>query len=675
MVFFGAGSETAWAGINEWTSIGPDGGSIQALAIDPQNPRTVYASTQFNVYRSTDGAASWAKTGFTGRANSLVIDPRNSDTIYAPTPTGVSKSTDGGATWSAASSGLPGAPILLLIIDPRNSSTLYALTFFAVPGRPLPGPNGFGPTVFKTTDGGITWNPASSGLAPGNYALTLAIDPRNPSTLYAGTSSLPFPGNAGRGLLFRSTDDGASWSAADAGIPDCCVSALAIDPQDSKIIYAAWSKTAGVGWIVRSTDGGTTWTDVASDDLPGVFVRTLVIDPQNPATLYALTSTGFFKSTNRGTNWNPANLVGMVQSFAIDPQNPATVYAAAVRFPSGPAFSSGAALSGSGVFKTTDGGRSWNAASSGIKEIPVRNLAIDPQHSGTLYAANGGKVLKTTDAGAHWIAGTLDAWKVAIDPQDPSTVFALVNDEFSGQPAKSADGGASWSRLNLPLESNDFATDLAIDPQDSGVVYAGTASGGVFKSADGGESWSLANSGLPQDYVGVLAISGGEATTVYASTADCDDSGCLGDGIFKSTDGGSSWTAANSGLPGGAVSSIAIDAQNPATLYIGLSWGQNINRTGVFKSIDRGASWKQLSPGLPEGTYFGSLAIDPRDSSTVYLGTGRGVFRSTDGGENWSVVNSGLPGISVSSLAIDPQDPNSVYAGTEAGLFVITFVP
>jgi photosystem II stability/assembly factor-like uncharacterized protein len=173
----------------------------------------------------------------------------------------------------------------------------------------------------------------------------------------------------------------------------------------------------------------------------------------------------------------------------------------------------------------------------------------------------------------------------------------------------------------------------------------------------------------------VLAISGGEATTVYASTADCDDSGCLGDGIFKSTDGGSSWTAANSGLPGGAVSSIAIDAQNPATLYIGLSWGENINRTGVFKSIDGGTSWKQLSPGLPEGTYFGSLAIDPRDSSTVYSGTGRGVFRSTDGGENWSAVNSGLSGISVSSLAIDPQDPNSVYAGTEAGLFVITFVP
>jgi photosystem II stability/assembly factor-like uncharacterized protein len=195
---------------------------------------------------------------------------------------------------------------------------------------------------------------------------------------------------------------------------------------------------------------------------------TLAIDPQNPATLYAVTSTGFFKSTNGGTNWNTANLAGNVHTFAIDSQNPATIYAATVP-------SSGAAVSGSGVFKTTDGGRSWNAANSGIKAIPVRNLAIDPQHSGTLYAANGGKVLKTTDGGTHWIAGTLDVWKLRINPQDPDTLFALVNDQSSGQPAKSTDGGASWSRLNLPLASNDLVIDLAIDPQDSGVVYAGTA--------------------------------------------------------------------------------------------------------------------------------------------------------------------------------------------------------
>src|SRR6266852_3429489 len=119
LVMLGTGSGTAWAGINEWTSVGPEGGFFQALAVDPQNPGTVYAAAPSNLYRSTDGAVSWAKTGFTGYANNLVVDPLNSGTLYAATPNGVSKSTDAGATWNDASSGLPGAPMRLLI-DPKT---------------------------------------------------------------------------------------------------------------------------------------------------------------------------------------------------------------------------------------------------------------------------------------------------------------------------------------------------------------------------------------------------------------------------------------------------------------------------------------------------------------------------------------------------------------------------
>jgi photosystem II stability/assembly factor-like uncharacterized protein len=209
-------------------------------------------------------------------------------------------------------------------------------------------------------------------------------------------------------------------------------------------------------------------------------------------------------------------------------------------------------------------------------------------------------------------------------------------------------------------------------------VYAGTADEGVFKSSDGGASWTLANAGLEQDGISVLAISGQDPTTLYAGTfidCDCDD---FGDGIFKSADAGATWTAVNSGLPGGSVSHgryvylTAVDPRNPATLYIGLSSGEG---AGLYKSIDTGSSWKQLGSGLPDGVYVHSVAIDPRISSTVYLGTDQGVFRSTDGGENWSPINSGLGDLAVNSVAIDPQDSNTVYAGTDAGLFVITLAP
>jgi photosystem II stability/assembly factor-like uncharacterized protein len=604
-----------------------------------------------------------------------VIDPQNFDIVYAGTPFGVSKSTDGGASWSVAGAGLPASAVILVVIDPRNSNTLYALTLpMGVPGSPT-----FNVTLFKTTDGGETWSPAMSGLPPGIFAVTLAIDPKNPSTLYAGMVRAPFSPDP-ENTVYRSLDGGLSWTAADSGIPGCCVSALAIDPGDSNTIYAAWTsgQAARVGGIFKSADGGTTWIALDSD-LAGGGVLTLAVDPQNPATLYALTSPGFLflMSTNSGANWNTAKLPGWVQTFAIDPQNPATIYAAAIPSTGG--------AGGSGVFKTTDGGESWNAANAGIREMPVRNLAIDQQHSGTLYAANGGRVLKTVDGGTHWIASTLDVWKVVIDPQDSGTVFAVANDESSGQPAKSTDGGASWSRLNLPLTPHDRVTELAIDPRNPGIVYAGTAGEGVFESTNGGDSWSLASSGLPPDGVSVLAISGTEPTTVYASAKiDCDD-GCedLGDGIFKSIDGGFSWVDVNSGLPGEnvvhgrSVFSIAIDPKNPDTLYIGLSWKEanNTYRGGLFKRTEGGTSWKQLSLGLPEGTYFGPLAIDPRNAGTVYVGTETGVMRSTDGGENWSAVNSGLAGISVTSLTIDSQDPNTVYAGTAAGLFVITFAP
>jgi photosystem II stability/assembly factor-like uncharacterized protein len=474
------------------------------------------------------------------------------------------------------------------------------------------------PTVFKTTDGGNTWNAASSGLAPGSYALTLAIDPMNPTTLYAGTASAPFP-RAGSGLM-KSTDGGASWSASGAGIPDCCVNTLAIDPRDSKTIFAAWSTGRGVGGIARSTDGGTTWTDQGSD-LTGGGAGNLTIDPQNPATLYATAladpslGPGLFKSTNGGTNWNPTNLPGVPSTFALNPQNPDTIYAAAASVAGG--------FIDYGVFKTTDGGASWNAANSGIREVPVRYVAIDPQHEGTLYAANGGggRVRKTVDSGAHWIAGDISAGKVAIDPQDPDTLFAQVNYDvqFPGRLAKSTDGGASWSRLP-GAASIDSVLDLAIDPQNWGVVYAASAAKGVFKSTDGGASWNSANAGLPvEDAIGVLAIPATEPATLYASTFIlCEDCPDLGDGVFKSTDGGSSWVAVNSGLPGGSVAhgrdafSIAVAPNDAATVYICLWSFSNGYRKGVFKSIDGGASWKQLITGLPDDSNIGPLAIDPR---------------------------------------------------------------
>jgi hypothetical protein len=117
---------------------------------------------------------------------------------------------------------------------------------------------------------------------------------------------------------------------------------------------------------------------------------------------------------------------------------------------------------------------------------------------------------------------------------------------------------------------------------------------------------------------------------------------------------------------------MVIDPQNPSTVY-----AANFDSgAGVFKSTDGGASWNAANSGLPAFQYSPvALAIDPQNPSTLYAGTLSGIFRSADGGANWSAVNSGLPALGITTLAIDPRDPDTIYAGTPAGLFAITFVP
>jgi photosystem II stability/assembly factor-like uncharacterized protein len=499
----------------------------------------------------------------------------------------------------------------------------------------------------------------------------LTVDSQNPGTVYAGTSG---------GGVFKSTDGGRNWTAANSGLTELDVRILAIDPQDTTTLYAGThSSTSGV---FRSTDGGASWSAVSSGlpEFPGILA--LAIDPQYPNTLYAGTQfNGVFKSTDWGASWTAINfglptdptaqrLVG-VTALVIDPRNTSTVFAW---------------VGGNGVFKSTDGGASWSAASSGLPAQPfgLSFLAIDPQAPSTLYAGKSGiGVFKSTDGGATWNSVNSGlpnnfngASFLAIDPETPGTVYAATG----GGVFKTADGGASWSAASsgLPMIAPSHVAVLAVDPQNPGTIYAGTNDGGtsngtghfgdgVFKSTDGGASWSASNSGLTLTSVNALVIAPQNSSTLYAALA-----GATGE-VFKSTDGGASWSTVSSGLMLTSVAALAVDPQNPGTLYAG-------GDGGVFKTTDAGASWSAANSGLPtvgiaaDGSDLVAgvnlLAIDPQDTSTLYAGT-VGLFKSTDGGASWSAANSGLPigpgePYALGVLAVDPQNPSTLYAGTNA---------
>jgi photosystem II stability/assembly factor-like uncharacterized protein len=279
-----------------------------------------------------------------------------------------------------------------------------------------------------------------------------------------------------------------------------------------------------------------------------------------------------------------------ITALVVDPATPTTLYAAS---------------NGTGVFKSSDGGRSWIEVNSGLTNSDVLALVIDPHSPATLYA------------------GTLDG------------VF------------KTTDGGENWSTASTGL-TRLYVQALAIDPLTPSILYAGIENGGVFKTSNGGESWIAVNEGIREPFCTALAINP-EGVIVYA--------GC-GDGIYQSTDGGESWRETSNGLTTYFVAVLEIDLKTPSTLYAG--------GKGAFKSMDNGESWSEISVGLPDAAVR-ALAIDPQQLITLYAGTGMGVYQSTDGGASWRAFGEKSENAIVLALAIDPTLPTTLYAGTVGG--------
>jgi photosystem II stability/assembly factor-like uncharacterized protein len=611
-------SPVAHAGAGVWTSGGPYGGDIRALAINPANPATLYAGTfGGGVFKSTDSGGTWAaaNTGLTSLAiNALAVNPLNPAIIYAGTDIGVLKSTDSGGTWVAASTGLsPYLHVYALAIDPATPGTLFA------------GTEGGG--VLKSADAGGTWVAANTGL-PNVNVQTLAINPSTPTTLYAGTS----------GGFFKSTDSGGTWVNSKTGLGSLNVMAVAISPVTPSTLYAGTG-----GGVFKSTDSGSTWA-AANAGLTNLLVTALAINPTNPAILYAGTlAGGIFKSTDSAGTWTAVN-AGLtapygpsVQALAVSPTTPATLYAGTYV----------------GVFKSNNSGGEWVSTNAGMNNLNVTDVAINPSTPATLFAAGNGTVFKSTDSGRTWASaneGLTSVWvaTLAIDPVSPTTLYAGAY----GAVFKSTNSGGAWSATGPGLPASGV-NSLAIDPLTPATLYAGTVFGGVFKSTDSGGTWTAVNVGLEDWYIQDLAINPAKPATLYVGTRSR--------GIFRSTDAGGSWSAASTGLEYLSVYSLAINPAVPTTVYAGTI-------RGAFKSTDSGDNWATANTGMSSYADVYALTINPAFPYTLYAGTyNYGIFKSTNAGGTWAATKTGLPSLPVVALAIDPIAATTVYAGFNAG--------
>jgi hypothetical protein len=283
-----------------------------------------------------------------------------------------------------------------------------------------------------------------------------------------------------------------------------------------------------------------------------------------------------------------------ISTLVIDPAMPDTIYAGA----------------NDGVFKSINGGGSWNATNTGLTANPVKVMVIDPLTPTTLYAGIGGDIFKSTN------------------------------------------NGATWSAISTDLAYTNISA-LAIDPITPTILYAGTSYYGVFKSINGGQTWNMISIGVDTD-VKALAIDPLTPTTLYAGTLD---------GVFKSTDSGDTWV--NTGITSALVTTLVIDPLTPTTLYAGT------RSEGVFKSTNGAGDWSHIGPAT---VYISTMTIDPLTPTTLYVGSeSSGAFKSTDGGENWIAINTGLTTVDIRSLAINPASPTTLYTGTgDAGIFKST---
>ena len=578
-----------------------------------------------------------------GDMEAMASNPANSQVFYVGTATaGVFKTADTGATWLPARAGLPPtAKVISLAVDPQNSNTLYA------------GTDAVG-IIWKSQDAGATWTNITNNMQYGtsvyaDEAYNIVVDPHNSNVVYAGLG-----GNDGQ--IYKTTDGGATWWVKDSGIPRNSgnftkqVLALAIDPAQSSVLYAGGREFG----VYTTTDGGANWTAL-NDGLPSYrevykHVTALAVDPLNSNRPAGIID-GKYYVFGAGGQWAQVSTDSVNDSYYhahlhFHPTDPNVIYSA-----------------GNGITKSTDGGVHWTDVDGGYGAFP--DMAFHPSAVNTLLAAgengwggNTGGVRKSLNGGANWINASVGITAqpiqgVAIDPQNSNNVYAGLSDWGDSGVWRSTDGGATWG-----FTVTDYSlSDVAVDPRDSMTIYA--ASSYLLVSHDQGLTFQKAM----QNYLGVicLAVTPGASNPVYAGGSS---------GVYKSTDSGLTWLSKNSNFPKNSsgdpatVPSLAVDPNNPSIVWAGTE------REGVVKSTNGGGNWQVK--GFLDVPDIDAIAVKPGDSNTILLGTGeyRGtsgsnsgeIYKSTDGGQTWQLKYRGKG--TVADIKHDPRNPNWVYAGT-----------
>jgi photosystem II stability/assembly factor-like uncharacterized protein len=442
--------------------------------------------------------------------------------------------------------------------------------------------------------------------------------------------------------VFRSRNAGLSWQRLNIAGWSLV---LAIHPRNPGVIYAARTS------VYTSTDQGNTWQEIYRLNLSGFDgFSGLALHPTNTQILYGVTfANGVFKSTDGGKTWAS-------KSSGLDTHLPPNCCSTArIEIdPSNPNILY-VLLPSRKVFKTTNGGDSWkNTGKFDVGEY-ADALALDPQNRQTLYVGGSNGISKTTNGGGTWFTtncGCLVS-NLALDPHNSLVVYG---GGYYAYVSKSTDGGKTWKELQTPFAGSGGLPGIAVHPKLNQLVFAAGFGSGVIRSQNGGQSWQVVNSGLDGVDVWQVVPNPHRSGQIFATSAPK---------LFVSSTSGTHWELYQP-LRDGGVGIFQIHPHDP-NMMLASGWDEMVVTT------DGGRSWLYRLYDQLQSQTTEAIRFHPQDKTTLYMApilrgnAYLGMAKSTNLGQTWKPINTGLTDKQVSFVVVDERNGSNVFIGTLQG--------
>ena len=680
-----------------------------------------------------------------GRINQIVVNPDNHSEYYLVVASGgIWKTTNSGTTFAPIFDSYGSYSMGALTMDPSNHAVLWLGTGENNNQRSV----AYGDGIYKSEDAGKTWK--NMGLKNSEHIGQIVVDPQNSNVVYVAAYGPVWTSGGERGI-YKTTDGGKTWNRILHVSDHTGFNEILMDPRDHNVLYAAAHQRQrkiftyiGGGpesALYKSTDAGATWNKV-SGGFPGgkdLGRIGLAISPAKPDYVYAIVEGedgGVYRSTDRGVSWEKRGSHktsgNYYQELFCDPLDPNRLWSADTY-----------------LMISDDGGKTFRQFGEKNKHVDNHHVWIDPGNTmHTLVGCDGG-LYESWDDGQNWQYKAnlpiTQFYKVAVDYAKPFYgVYGGTQDNFSlGGPSRTVSGnGVTNADWYITCGGDGFESQ--VDYTDENIIYAQSQYGGlqrfdkrsgeqtdirpieyqnetanrwnwdaplvisqhdhkrlyfaankVYRTDDRGDSWKIISPDLTsgidrnkQEVMGKVwsidAVAKNGSTDIYGNIVSLAESkqdpdllwvGTDDGVIHVTTDGGTSWNKLST-IPGSPtlsyVNQIIVSLHDKNTAYVAI----NQHRMGdfkpyLFKTTDLGKTWTSIAANLPQRGSVYTIAEDHVDPNLLFVGTEFGLFVSVNGAKTWTQIKNGLPTIAVRDLEIQRRENDLVLATFGRGFWIL----